>query len=88
MTIEEILKLAREADQREWCQDYCYSTIRHVIRNCDIECLTHEWRESECGIFGKYDGPYIAAVCPKNIIPLLEELAAYRKSEAMNKEGV
>lgn len=70
---EELERLAKEASQEQWCKDYCYSAIRHVERNCDIECLSHGEGEECSRGFGQYDGPYVAAACPETILSLLTE---------------
>lgn len=63
------------------CPELLYWEVRHVARDCDIECPTHEWdtdAEAECpGTFGRFDGSHVAALI--NAVPaLLAELEAAR----------
>ena len=46
-----------------YCPDYMYQALRHVQRNCDLECGTHPWDgpdEDACHSPGRYDGTAIA----------------------------
>lgn len=43
-----------------WCEQYCYSALRHVNRNCEIDCPRED--EHDCRSFSGYDGPAIARV--------------------------
>jgi len=73
--LNELEKLAGGAASGEWCRDWTYSAIRHVQRNCDIECGRHSSGEDdECQSFDRYDGPYIAYANPDRIRRLIADL--------------
>ena len=71
---------ARSAGLTDLCAEYLRQSIRHVQRNCDIECNVHEdetqW--DACKQPDRYDGDRIAAVLAD--IPGLLDLA--RKQQA------
>lgn len=71
MNTEKIKKLLSEISPWPWCKDYCYAAIRHVHRNCDIECLAHEDLD-KCKSFGRYDGSFISKA-PQIIDQLLRQ---------------
>lgn len=47
------------------CEGWWYNTVRHVLRNMEMECSVHgEYGDDpkpgrECGPAGRYDGPAI-----------------------------
>jgi hypothetical protein len=68
--------------KKKWCESYCYSAIRHVDRNCEIECDHSEGRDGltldDCpGGFGRYDGPSIAHA-PQDVAGLVAVVRAVR----------
>lgn len=85
---EELVKLddlASGAAPGEWCPDWTYSAIRHVQRNCDIECSKHgddAGEDDDCLSFGRYDGPYVAYANPDRIRRLIADLREARKPPA------
>lgn len=81
--LQALEKLAQEASGGKWCSDWCYSAIRHVQRNCDIECGTHSGTDDECNQFGRYDGPYIAAACPDTIKQLIHTIRVQQRALEM-----
>ena len=78
MNTKKIKKLLSEISPWPWCEDYCYEAIRHVSRNCDIECLAHEDLD-ECKSFGRYDGSFISKA-PEIIDQLLRQNEILRKA--------
>src|SRR3990167_5729154 len=66
------LALAEEASPRPWCKSYTYQAIRHVQRNCDLDCPQHPEYADECPQFGKNDGPFIAAIAESGPVALRE----------------
>ena len=61
------------------CAPLLQAEIRHIARNCDIECPEHgEDRDAACpGTFGRYDGEHVAVLL--NALPdMLEELEKAR----------
>ena len=71
---------ARATDLTDLCAEHLRQSIRHVQRNCDIDCNVHEdettWHA--CNQPDRYDGDRIAAVLAD--IPGLLDLA--RKQQA------
>ena len=67
-----------------WCPGHLYQGVRHLQRNCDVECPTHEaWgeddRSEECIQPGRYAGPYIALMSPvigRAIADFLDDVAS------------
>ncbi len=58
------------------CESYMYEAIRHVMRNCDIECPEHC---SECTTPNRHDGSRMARLL--NAIPdLVNEIARLKKA--------
>lgn len=78
MNTKKIKSLLSEISPWPWCEDYCYEAIRHVQRNCDIECLEHEDLD-KCKSFGKYDGSFISKA-PEIIDQLLRQNEILRKA--------
>lgn len=76
--LDEKEALAKEESDPDWCPDYLHSAIRHVQRNCDIDCYAHDdpagW--SNCGQPDRYAGTFIADNDPKYV---LADIAAKRK---------
>jgi len=61
----------------QMCPPWMGSAIRHVVRNCDIDCQDHEDCENRAG---RYDGYAIATVF--NAVPqLLAEIERLKKIE-------
>ncbi len=59
-----------------WCPSLTGAMVRHVARNCDIDCPQHDHngKSDECpGAFGRYDGEFIAAA-PNDVADLLAEV--------------
>ncbi len=59
-----------------WCPSLTGAMIRHVAKNCDIDCPEHDrnGKSAECpGAFGRYDGEFIAAA-PTDVADLLAEV--------------
>jgi len=80
---ERIRKVAGQATPGPWCGEYTYTAIRHVARNCDIDCDAHSDRD-DCGRFGMYDGPHIALWDPTVALLVADILAiAAVSAEAM-----
>lgn len=72
-------KLATEANAGPWCPAYIYQAVRHVERNCNMECPEHEWgaeSENDCKTWGRFDGRYVAAEA--NPVLALAEIALWR----------
>ena len=57
-----------EYGDADWCPDWAYSGIRHLVRNCDVECMTHEdeWGTG-CGRPGRYAGAHVANWDPARV---------------------
>jgi hypothetical protein len=54
---------ARSEGLTDLCQEYMRQIIRHVQRNCDIECNEHEDSDwGTCKQPDRYDGDRMAAV--------------------------
>ena len=71
--LDEVRELLAVIAPTPWCKDWLYTAIRHVVRNCDLECGSDVHSPSECSQPNKYDGDRIAALV--NAIPfLLSEL--------------
>jgi hypothetical protein len=70
-----------------WCPDYAHVAIRHVQRNCDLDvdfhCTVHGDRRG-CGMFGMYDGAYIALMHPPVALALADWLEATAESVEAN----
>jgi len=49
--------------ERPWCPEYTWSAVRHVQRNVEIDCATHDDR-GDCWSFDMYDGRYVALMHP------------------------
>lgn len=71
------LRELAEPTQRkyEWCPDYTWAAVRHVERNCDVECEAHG-DDQECWSFGRYDGKYVALMHPSVALALADWLEA------------
>ena len=69
---------AEKADHSQpWCADVAYGAIRHVRRNVDRESYAEPCEhEGECGLFGMYDGPYVALMHPPVALALADHLEA------------
>ena len=52
--------LTKGFDPLPWCVDYTSAQIRHVARNCQIDCPMHDPEDNDCYSFGRYDGEAIA----------------------------
>lgn len=62
-------------NKRPWCSEYTWSAVRHVQRNCDIECERHGADlGAECWSFDMYDGRYVALMHPPVALALAEML--------------
>lgn len=79
-----------EYGDREWCPDWLHGGIRHLVRNCDIECLTHEDSVHLCGRPHRYAGKHVARHDPARVLAecrakrrLVEELGAFRRGAAL-----
>ena len=57
-----------EGGDRRWCPRWLYSAIRHVVRNCDIECSTHEDDLANCGQPHRYAGEHVARHDPERVL--------------------
>lgn len=80
---------AKEAEQagydsdhpgKPWCPEWTYTAVRHVQRNCDIECSEHEWgteKEGECNRWGRYAGYHIAGMHPGVALAVADWLDQY-----------
>lgn len=73
-------EMAGKAQSREpWCAEYTWSAVRHVQRNCEIECGLHgDVDDGQCSSFDMYDGRYVALMHPPvalALADLLEEAA-------------
>lgn len=73
LTIEELKAIQERIAPGKWCPYYCYSAIRHVVRNCDIECMEtgHELGNPSCKHFDRGDGTDIA-LFPELLFRLIE----------------
>jgi hypothetical protein len=70
---------ATKADAGPWCPAYIYQAVRHVERNCDMECPEHAWgteAENNCKTWGRFDGRYVAAEA--NPVHALAEVKLWR----------
>jgi hypothetical protein len=68
-----------------WCPSLTGAMVRHVARNCDIDCPQHDGngKSAECpGAFGRYDGEFIAAA-PNDVADLLAALEEAERKLAM-----
>jgi hypothetical protein len=60
---------AEVAGTNEWCPDYMWAGIRHLMRNCDLEVECDKHPEdfsgsSKCGGPDMYAGRYVALMYP------------------------
>lgn len=62
-----------EGGDADWCPDWLYSGIRHLVRNCDIECSKHDVEPGgDCGWPHRYAGAHIAHWDPKHVLADVE----------------
>lgn len=59
--IARLAALRAECEQRPICEDYAYQAIRHINRNCDMQCESHA-DGSECVEWARYDGTALAVL--------------------------
>ena len=59
--IARLTALRGECEQRPICEDYAYQAIRHINRNCDMQCESHA-DGSECVEWDRYDGTALAVL--------------------------
>lgn len=80
MKITDIKTLLEEISPWPWCESYTYNAIRHVERNCDLECdaETHP-PAGECKHFDKNDGTLISKM-PEIISQLLKQIEVAREA--------
>lgn len=71
--LEAIKKQLNSLNAFPWCERWCFEAIRHLVRNCDIECPEHG---EACFKFG-YDGTFIAQA-PQTISELVAEVERER----------
>lgn len=83
---EEIKGRLKAISPAPWCKEYCYSAIRHVERNCDIEC-GEDHGDEMCNRFGRYDGKAIAQF-PEDIAFLLAEIERLEGENAILKYSI
>lgn len=60
----------------QYCRDYLYAGIRHLQRNCDVECPEHGNTDEECIRPTRYDGDRIADALSDGLklLEIVEEL--------------
>jgi hypothetical protein len=51
-----------------WCESWLSQGIRHLVRNCDIECFVHEDDGEACGRPHRYAGSFIALWDPAFVL--------------------
>ena len=81
--IEELARLYEAAEQRPICMDYAYSGIRHLQRNCDMQCESHE-DGSDCVEWGRHDGTAVGSIWNAfpELLPVLRAAVAYVEARA------
>lgn len=86
----------KEIAEGPWCEDWLGAGIRHLVKNCDLDCRTHTLRDLQdtegplpngfCEGPSKYDGTRIARL--RNGLPALLKLAyAAVKLPVQHAEG-
>lgn len=61
---EKLRELASKATT-DICPDWIYSAVRHVVRNCNVECSHDEHQDGTEPEWDRYDdSPYMAAMHP------------------------
>ena len=67
----QVKELAEAMAAGPWCPSFTSTQVRHVVRNCDLECGTHSYSDDSCKSFGRYDGEAIAWV--RTLAPLIAQ---------------
>ena len=65
------MELCAAMSEGPWCAEWTYYAVRHIDRNCDLECPVHGY---DCLRWGRYDGTAIAAA--RTLLPRALAMAA------------